>query len=479
MVSNIGGHRAPVDGPEDLNRRFRSGGGRGPFDPRIGVILVAVSCSGCHRLRWFAAALCLAVLSAACSAENGTVDPPPVFTPAGDGQDDATGTATTLVPPVPSDPPEIEGPSLADFAVPCGVDADPTPAEGVAIDNGRIRIATGSDEGGRFAGQSAATMPNAVVAMAEHCNTLGGLAGRVIAVDSYDAVVTELPEVAARQCDEAFALVGYGYLQESLGTETWNGCDLPRFEGWPSAVLDAEPVPLLAHRLAAITDPTALSVAIVVPDTTAGRTEAEAAQAALASDGFSVVAVEFYPLTVEIDWAAMRDRLVAAGAGLIHLAGSCRGATMPLLTETGADGPTIVADLSTYDEACRADAVSFGLPVDKVLLQLPFLPIEDGAEAPVTQAFVEILETYGAAPTGDAFMAGASFWEFAVAVDACRGVVLTRGCVEDRRVDEWNGAGIHPPAADASCRVVVALAADGFERLLPAEPGRFSCPEGR
>ena len=425
-----------------------------------------------------AAVLALAFGAAACSGDDDTTEPPPVFTPAGDGSESLADPGTTLLPPVPSDPPEIEGPSLAEFAVPCGVDAEPTAANGPGVDAEAIRLATGSDEGGRFAGRSGATMPDAVLAMAEHCNTLGGLAGRVIRVEAYDAAVTEVPDVAARQCAETFALVGYGYLQESLGTETWNACDLPRFEGWPSALLDAEPLPLLAPRVAAVSDARALSVVVVMPETTAGRSEAEAAQIALVAAGFTVVAVEFYSPAVEVDWAAMSERIDRTGAGLVHLSGSCRAATMPLVAAGGVDGPTVVADVSSYDDTCRADAAALGVPVDKVLLQLPFLPIEDGDDAPVTQAFVEILETYAAAPTGDALLAGAAFWEFAVAVDACRSEEVNRDCLDDRRADEWNGAGLYPVAADTRCRVVVTLDEGGFQRVLPAEPGRFSCPEG-
>ncbi|MEM9465675.1 MAG: hypothetical protein AAGA90_09900 [Actinomycetota bacterium] len=430
---------------------------------------------GPNRLAIIVAAF--AVVAAACSGGDEVADPPPVFTPAGDASESLADPGTTLLPPTPSDPPEIEGPSLADFAVPCGVDPEPTPATGPGIDDTTIRIATGNDEGGRHAGRSGASMPEAVVAMAEHCNTLGGLAGRAIAVETYDAAVTEVPDVAARQCEETFALVGHGYLQASLGTETWNGCGLPRFDGWSSALLRAEPVPLLAHRVAAVTDGAALSVAIVMPETTAGRTEAEAAQIALVAAGFSVATVEFYSPAVEIDWPAMQSRIAASGAGSIHVSGSCRGATMPLAAAGGAEGPTIIADASSYDDDCRADAAALGVPLDNILLQVPFLPVEDGDDAPVTQAFVEILERFGASATGDALLAGAAFWEFAVAVDACRSDVVTRDCLDERRDVEWNGAGIHPPAADASCRVVVAMTADGFERVLPAEAGRFGCPD--
>ncbi len=418
-----------------------------------------------------------AVFAAACSDGEERVDPPPVFTPAGDDAESLADAGTTLVPPTPPDPPEIEAPSLAEFTIPCGADAEPTPANGPGVDAGTIRIATGNDEGSRFARGSGESIPEAVVAMAEHCTTLGGLAGRVVTVDAYDAAVTEVVDVAARQCDASFAVVGHGYLQESLGTETWDGCGLPRFSAWIDTLVQPDPVPLMAHRLAAFASETGLEIAIVAPDTTAGRAEAESMEGALRDDGFVVTAVELYPLTVEVDWVALSGRLANTGAGLVHLAGPCRGALVPLLTAGGADGPFVITGPSAYDEACRVEAVSAGLPVEKVLLQVPFLPVEDGAAAPVTEAFVEILARFGASPTGDALLAGAAFWEFAVAADACRDGVLTRSCVEERRLDDWNGAGLYPVGDDASCRVVVGMSAEGFTRVLPAEAGRFGCPD--
>ena len=89
----------------------------------------------------------------------------------------------------------------------------------------------------------------------------------------------------------------------------------------------------------------------------------------------------------------------------------------------------------------------------------------------------EIVESYGAAPTGDALLAGAAFWAFAAAIDACRTGEVTQPCVEEGRIDAWNGAGLHPSGDNAGCRVVVGLDDKGFRRVFPLEPGRFSCPD--
>ena len=400
-----------------------------------------------------------------------------MFTPAeGDGA--LADTATTLLPPAPPDPPEIEGPSLVDFTVPCGIEPEPTAARGPGVSDDAIRVGVGNDEGGRHAGRSGATMPEAVAAMAEHCNSLGGLAGRVVQVDAYDAAVTELADVAADQCGEAFALVGSGHLEPLAGAEPWAACSMPHFAGWDPALLRPTPMPLLAHQLAAFVDPASFSVAVVMPDTLEGRGAAEAATAGLVEAGFVVVATEFFSVTTEPDWTALAGRVAAAEAGLIHVDGPCRAATVPLLAAGDEDGPTVIAGASSYDRACLTDSGLDSNVLDRLLVQLPFLPIEDGDEAPVTAAFADIFRTYGATVTGDALLAAAAFWEFAVTVDACRGAELTRDCLDRRRGDDWDGAGLHPAGTEASCRVVVKVVLDSFERVLPEEPGRYGCPEG-
>lgn len=400
-----------------------------------------------------------------------------MFTPAGDDGQPLTDPGTTLVPPIPDDPPALEGPTLAGSPLPCGGTADSTTVEVIGVDASTISIATGSDEGARFAGESGARMPTAVAAMAEYCNTLGGLLGRVLSVESYDAAVSEVVAVAERQCEEVLALVGAGYLQASQGVSVWGGCGLPRFDGWPADIRSPNPVPLFAHRVAIDGDPE-VAVAIVVPDSTAGRTEAEETEFALRTDGVSVVAIEFFPLTAQPDWAGISERLTAAGVGVVHVAGSCRGATMPLVAAGGSSGPAVIADASSYDDACRRDAIADGVPVEKVILQLPFLPLEDRDAAPATVAMAQILDDFGAPVSGDALQASAAFWNFAAAADACEAVGLLRACLSGPNVGDSSGAGFFPSADERACRVVMRVGSDGFERIEPVAPGEFACPAG-
>ncbi|MEM8708263.1 MAG: ABC transporter substrate-binding protein [Actinomycetota bacterium] len=416
--------------------------------------------------------LVVALIAAACTDEAEPAGPE-VFTPATGNQTDLTDPSTTLIPPRPEDPPEIEGPTLADFEVPCGRDAQPPAGRGIGLDDELIRIGSGNDRGARHAGSGGAGMPDAVAAMADHCTALGGLAGRGLQVLTYDAAVVEVADRAGEQCAEVLALVGAGYATPVAGLETWEGCGLPVFEGWPSWLLGVDPLPTEAHRFAAFAEPAAMQVGIVAPSSLEGRALAEALGGVLTAQGFTVTIDRAYSLTTETDWADVAAELVAAGVGLVHVDGPCEDVTAPLLSALAAveSMPLVVAGPSSYDQACLDTARLAGAPVERLLVQVPFLPLEDGAAAPVTQAFADILATYAAEVTGDTLLAAAAFWSFADAVDACADD-LTRACLRSNL--DGDGAGL-VRRDDAACRVVLGVVDGVFERVVPQTPGRLAC----
>ena len=419
--------------------------------------------------------LVLVLVAMACS-EDTSPAPPEVFTPAdGAGGTDLTDPDTTLVPPDPQDPPEIQGPTLADFDVPCGRDAEPPADATIGVDDEVIRIGTGNDVGARFAGSGGAGMPEAVAAMADHCSSLGGLAGRGLTVESYDAAVVEATARAQEQCGEVVAVVGAGYASVSDARLRWDACRIPVFSGWPDWLF-VDQVPVEAHRFVRFAEPDAGSVvAVVVPDTDDGAAAAERLQFVLGTDGFVVATVIDYPLTLAPNWDDIAAEIIASGAGMVHLEGPCADATVPLLTALGAAAeapPVVITGPSSYHPSCVAAANRDGVPTDRLLVQVPFLPLEDGDDAPVTMAFAEILATYAAEVHGDALLASAAFWSFAVAVDGCA-ERFTRGCLAAET--DGDGAGLIR-SEDAACRVVLGVVDGGFERILPDAPGTLACP---
>lgn len=425
-----------------------------------------------------AAALLLVfgLAAGACSSEEPATDDPALTDLlAPDDPSSASGSGddstTTLLPPTPTDPPAIEGPMFAGRPVACGGEATRVALATVGVDDATIAIGTGNDRGGFFAGGAGRAMPDAVTAMVGLCNELGGLNGRTLVVRDYDAAVVEVAGRAMQQCDEVAAMVGYGFLDELAAIETWTSCGLPLFPGWDAAVLD--PPLLAAHGIAALADPAARVVALLGPRTASGDARRIGAADALVAAGFDVVLDESYSVTTATDWDAVAAAVAAAGVGLVHLDGGCEGALVPLLDAIASQevAPFVIAGPQAYDPACiAAAAVSF----ERVMLELPFLPLEDGEAAPATAAYAATLDRFLVPVTGDTLLAAAAFWRFADAAATCPG--LERTCLQVAVLDHWDGLGLFPSADDSGCRVVVSVREGGYGRVTPQEAGEYVCP---
>ena len=114
---------------------------------------------------------------------------------------------------------------------PCGKgSAKGSTDEGVT--NSTINIAYGDDRG--FSGLPGLDqeMGDAVKAMIAWCNAQGGINGRKIVGDYYDAAVTNVGSVMTQACKKDFMLVGEGFALDGLGEQTRLGCNLSAVPGF-------------------------------------------------------------------------------------------------------------------------------------------------------------------------------------------------------------------------------------------------------
>ncbi len=400
--------------------------------------------------------------------------------------DPSTGGPTTLVPPIPTDPPRPPGPALGTLELPCGVEAEPTavPDDEIGIEPGTIVIGTGNDRGGLHTFGSGRGIPDAVEVMAGHCNSLGGLAGREIVVLEYDAAVVELEDRTLEQCGETNAVVGHGYLRETDAAEIRSVCILPAFPAWIDGLTSGEPFPLHGHLAAVWGDAAASAIALIGPDTTSAEARRSLRTDALAASSveFDVVVELIYPIVEAPDWEQIAASAEEAGAGLVHVDGSCDAALVPLLRalQGGDWSPAILSGPSAYDAGCIAAAELEGLPLDRLTIELPFLPLDDGDDAPVTTVVAGLLEDVAAPVTGDALLAVSAFWRWAVAVDEC-GEDLSRLCLAEAATgfEDWTSGGLHRVvSADGTtdgCTVIVGVEAGELRRVFPETPGTYDC----
>jgi hypothetical protein len=390
-----------------------------------------------------------------------------------------TSTTTTLRPPPPTDPPERAAPTIGDLTIPCRAEDAVESAERPGVTADAITIGTGSDRGGLGTPGVGDGIIEMIEVLVDLCNASGGIAGRDVRVIDYDAAGFEAVDRVEEACAETVALVGHQFLQEIETALSAAACGLPLFTAGTSLV-PTTPFGLHAHLVAFFSDPeNADAIVLVGPDTPLAAFERAARRQAIESLGgaLTVVGELAYPIDAVPDWGRIAGAARVLGAGQVHIDGGCAQAVLPFVAvaETAAWRPLVVAGAGAYDDACLASPQP-----DRLLIELPFLPFEDGDAAPATAAHAELLDRIAAPHTGLGLLAATEFWRWASAAATCLADVDPQCWATARSAQEdWTAGGLHPPvAADGSsegCAVVLGIENDHFVRRLPTEPGVYDC----
>lgn len=426
----------------------------------------------------------LALLASACSGgeDANSIDSNEAATESGTSTAEAT-TTTTLRPPPPTDPPERAAAMIGDLVIPCRpVDPAPLP-ERPGVDGDVVTIGTGSDRGGIGTPGAGNGIIEMIEALVDLCNGHGGLVGRDVRVVEYDAAAFEAADRVAEACVETVALVGHQFLQEVETALTAGACGLPLFTGGTDLV-PTSPFPLHGHLVGLFTDPGAAGAVVLVgPDTALAAARRTARRAAIEASGglMTVVGEVAYPIDTVPNWDEIAGEARALGGGQVHLDGGCAQAVLPFVDEADRAGwsPVVVATAAAYDRAC----LSTPQP-ERLLVELPFLPFEDGPAAPATAAHAALLDQTGAPHTGAGILAATEFWRWASAAEECLPDV-DPACFDRVRATQtdWTAGGLHPAlSADGSsegCAVVMGVEDGEFVRRLPLDVGTYDCAAER
>src|ERR1700722_10226757 len=114
---------------------------------------------------------------------------------------------------------------------PCGK-GHATGTTDTGVTNTSISIAYGDDRG--FSGLPGLDqeMGDAVKAMVAWCDAQGGINGRKLVGDYYDAAVTNIGNVMSQACKNDFMLVGEGFALDGVSEQTRLGCNLAEVPGF-------------------------------------------------------------------------------------------------------------------------------------------------------------------------------------------------------------------------------------------------------
>jgi ABC-type branched-subunit amino acid transport system substrate-binding protein len=432
------------------------------------------------RFAWLL--LVLALVAGACGSDREDDDA---------GGD--TGAGTTEAPSGGSG----EAAAFGDLESPCG-EGEGGPAAEPGVTEDAITIGYGDDAGYTGSPGLNRQITDAVEALIDWCNEQGGINGRTIEGNYYDAKILDVNNAMQRACDdEVFMLVGQGWAldaqQESIRLE----CELPSFPTYSVSAAFAHGPDMLqgvpnpvdftpAHIAAAMADrfPDEVKKAATLGANFAAHLETRAKyKAAWPEKGWEFIDgcdVE-YNIAGEADWKPFAQRLKDCGAEVVAWIGSPYPHFQNFLEAADQIGfePIYVADANNYD-AQFAEWNTNGLG-DDVYFRFAFLPFEEREESPAVDAYMSLVEEAGGEISLLGMQATSSFLLWATAVDAC-GADVTRDCVleEARKIEDWTAGGLHAPTAPGTnmppdCGMVMKLEGTAYVRVEPEEATEFDC----
>ncbi len=482
--------------------------------------------------RVVAAVAVLALIAAACGSDRTAATPstvpaaaaapiaPDATTPAETTPVDtaAPGTATPDTTPTDTAAPDTAAPDtvapdttpestvpplpmFGDAPWPCGPGGGDNTDDGneVGVTTDSISIATGDDAG--YAGSPGLSheITDAMKALVAECNDLGGINGRTINLNYYDAKLFETPAAMQSACDASnFFLVGEGWAFDSNQEEIRLGCGLPAVPTYSVSAAFAhganvyQGVPNPADET---TSGIFAQIAKLFPEASKHVATLTGAFSATQETrdkivsvgpkfgwGFAETTLESNPVG-EADWTPFVKQIKDSGAEMISWQGSCLPGLL-LFAQTakanGLDLP-IVVDSNHYTAQCAAANTDGAL--DNLYIRMSFVPFEDASLNPATQDYLDLIAKHG----GDVAMLGAqatsSFLLWATAASAC-GAELTRTCVLQNLADthSWTGHGLHAETDPGSnhppkCSSVLHLVGGTYERVVPTAPATFECDD--
>lgn len=428
----------------------------------------------------------MALLTAACGSDRGE-DPTDeagdeAAAPADDGGDDGGDDGPVM---------------FGDLESPCG-EGDPSGAPDQGVTDDQIVIGYGDDAGFPQSPGLSHETSDAMEAMIAWCNEQGGINGREIVGNYYDAAITEVVNAVTAACDEVFMLVGEAWALDSAQEEARLGCDLPAVPTYSvspvfaNAPLSYQAVPNPADIY---TSGWASHVAELFPDEVT-RTSTMFGNFAATRDTTDKVTQTFpehgfefldcpqeYNIAGEPDWRPFVQALEDCGAEVVYYSGQAYPNMQNMLDAAAQAGyrPIWLSDSNNYLRSF-ADWNTSGNG-DRVHIRTAFWPFEQAEHSPATQQYVEIVEGNG----GDISQLGqqttSSFLLWATAAQAC-GDELTRECVLDElsEITSWTGGGLHAETNPGEnlppeCSKLLRLDGTDWVQAYPEDEAEFDCPE--
>jgi ABC-type branched-subunit amino acid transport system substrate-binding protein len=459
-------------------------------------------------IRFVAAAVVFAVVATGCGKDRDesapTTSPPTSAATTEPATVDTTGTSTpasgdaTTPPPTESVP---TVPMFGDAPWPCGPadtpNTDSGSEPGVTADT--ITIADGDDAGTPISPGLNHEMTDTMNAFVAKCNELGGIHGRQIVANYYDAKLFEVGTAMQSACDGGnFFLVGEGWAFDSNQEEIRLGCGLPAVPSYATSaafahgkdVFVAIPNPSdetpggYYEQIATLFPDKVTSAATLAASFPATQDARDRAVAAATQFGWNFLSttIEYNPAG-EADWTPFVKQLQDTGAKILYWSGTCLPHLQLFAQAAKANGldVPIVTDANHYAAVCAAANTDGAL--DNLYIRVNAVPFEEADVNPATQELLDLVTGNGGEIATLGANTASSFLLWATAASQC-GAELTRACTLQNlaNIHSWTGHGLHSetdPGGNhpSPCSMVLRLKGTAYERVVPSEPGTFECKD--
>jgi len=379
---------------------------------------------------------------------------------------------------------------------PCGK-GKATGSTDQGVTNSTINIAYGDDRG--FSGLPGLDqeMGDAVKAMVAWCDAQGGINGRKIVGDYYDAAITNVGGVMTQACKKDFMLVGEGFALDSSGEQTRLNCNLAAVPGFTVSpqvanayeMYQATPNPADYSPVSSAYEITKLFGKAKTQKVGQYNSTLSTQQVSMAKavQAYTTTGWKFLNCPVQINYNGEANytpfvqKLQSCGAQIVYN-DSTPGPTLygALQAENQINyNPIWVEDSGAYT-AAFAQWNTAGLG-NNVYVRLSYEPLEAANVVPAVKQYISIVKKSGGLISQLGEQSTSSFLLWATEAKAC-GSTLTRQCIINKlsKVTSWTGGGLNAPGNPSknlppSCGLLMKLQNTKWVQAYPKKLGSFDC----
>jgi hypothetical protein len=340
-------------------------------------------------------------------------------------------------------------------------------------------------------------MSMAVTALIKWCNSQGGILGRKIMGDNYDAAITQVNTVMQQACKSDFMLVGQGFALDEAAEGTRIGCNLasvPGFTVGPDVANAPEmyqavpnPVdylPASPYYEAAQLFPNAVTSFDVIHTTLTSATEvsyAKDVQAAAAAGWKQTNCGVTINYNGEPNYTPFAQKFQSCGVKTIYNNIGPGPVLFGMLEANYQLGVKPIYIMETNDYTTTMSAWNTSGIGNDIYVRDAFIPLEEASINPAVEKYVSVVTADGGKVSQLGQQAASSFLLWATEAKAC-GSNLTRQCMinELSKVHNWTGGGLHAQTdpgnnTPPSCGLLLKLTGTTFSQFYPKTAGQFDC----